>query len=331
MTLDFLQPAMLLLLPLAGLPLLRRRSDSLSFSYLAWLPVDKVGRVMSILWQAAAALAMASLVVGLAGPGEAGAQVQRTGRGAEVLILMDRSSSMDAIITPKGVLAAGSLSAGDSKNKVVRELLAKFVAKRHDDRFALMTFSTRPMPIVSFTERSEVVQAGLAATGIGRGLPHTEMGSALLAAIGQFEGRVYSGSRIVLVVSDGGAQLDASTRQRIEAGLSRHRIGLYWIYVRSSANSPDLKVASTGADDGVEEVALHRFFSQLGTPYRLFQADDSTALATAIAEIDRQQNQPLSFFERVPRRDHSGVFFTLSLVCCVALVAWRAVEVRGWS
>jgi mxaC protein len=144
-----------------------------------------------------------------------------------------------------------------------------------------MTFSTRPMPIVSFTERSEVVQAGLAATGIGRGLPHTEMGSALLAAIGQFEGRVYSGSRIVLVVSDGGAQLDEPTRQRIEAGLSRHRIGLYWIYVRSSANSPDLKVASTGADDGVEEVALHRFFRQTIRPRSPRLSPRSTASRTS--------------------------------------------------
>ncbi|HSW06556.1 vWA domain-containing protein [Aquabacterium sp.] len=331
MPLDFAQPAALLLLPLAGLPLLRRRDDSLPFPHLGWLPVDSIGRALAIAWRSAAVLSITCIVLGLAGPGEPGARVQRTGRGAEVLILMDRSSSMDAIITPKGVLAAGSLSEGDSKNSIVRTLLARFVAKRHDDRFALMTFSTRPMLIVPFTERSEVVQAGLAATGIGRGLPNTDMGSALLAAIAQFDGRVYSGSRIVLVVSDGGAQLDETTRRRIEAGLSRHRIGLYWIYVRSSGNSPDLMSAAAAADDSAEELALHRFFGTLATPYRLFQADDSNALAAAIAEIERQQNQPLNFFERVPRRDRSGVFFTLALVGCVALVAWRMVEVRGWS
>jgi mxaC protein len=328
MSLDFLQPAMLLLLPVAGLPLLRRRSDTLSFSYLAWLPVDRVGRVLSQLWRLTAVLTMASIVVGLAGPGQSATQIQRTGRGAEVLILMDRSSSMDNI--PRESIAAGVHAASASKNMIVREMLTRFVSRRQDDRIALMTFGSKPMLNVPFTERSEVVLAGLDATGIGRGLPDTAMGDALLAAVGQFEGRNYSGSRIVLLVSDGGAQLDESTRRRIAAAFSRLHLGLYWIYVRSGPMSPDLTAAAAAQENG-EEVALHRFFNSLATPYRLYQADDSKALAAAIAEIDHQQNQPLSFFERVPRRDDSGVFFCIALVGCIALMIWRGFELQGWS
>jgi mxaC protein len=154
MSLDFLQPAALLLLPLAGLPLLRRRSDTLTFSYLAWLPVDRVGRVLSQLWRLTAVLTMASIVVGLAGPGQSVTQIQRTGRGAEVLILMDRSSSMDNI--PRESIAPGVHAASASKNMIVREMLTRFVSRRQDDRIALMTFSTKPMLNVPFTERSEV-------------------------------------------------------------------------------------------------------------------------------------------------------------------------------
>ena len=43
--LDLAQPWALLLLPLTLLPLLRRRRDPLSFSSLAWLPVDRIGRI----------------------------------------------------------------------------------------------------------------------------------------------------------------------------------------------------------------------------------------------------------------------------------------------
>lgn len=329
---DFVQPLLLLLLPLAALPLLRRRSDTLVYSAIAWLPVDRIGRVAGFLWRAFAVAAMAAVVIGLAGPGQSGAQVLRTGRGAEILILMDRSSSMDANVVPKDVKAGGQFNASmPTKSQVVRELLSEFVAKRPDDRFAFMAFSTSPMRIVPFTQQGDVVQAGLAATGVGRGLPDTHMGSALLAAIGEFEGRPYAGSRVILVVSDGGAQLDETTRQRIQAGLVRQKIGLYWIYIRSSPNSPDLTTDAVGSLDSVEELALHSFFRALPTPYRLFQTDDASALAAAMAEIDRLQNFPLSVVERVPRRDFSAACYGVALLCCLGLLLCRALQLPSWA
>lgn len=329
--LDFSQPLALLLLPLALLPLLRRRSDTLPFSAIAWLPPDRAGRLAGLLWRAFAVAAMACAVLGLAGPGQSGGEVLRSGRGAEVLILMDRSSSMDANVVPKDVKAGGQFNASmPTKSDVVRGLLSQFVAKRPDDRFAFMAFSTSPLRIVPFTDDHALVQAGLAATGVGRGLPDTLMGKALLAAIDEFAGRRYSGSRIVLVVSDGGAQLDEPTRERIRAGLARERIGLYWIYIRSNPNSPDLTQEGGGSYDSVEEMALHSFFRSLATPYRLYQTDDAQMMATAMAEIDRQQNFPLSYIRRVPRIDHSGGFYLAALLCCAGLLACRAVQLQAW-
>lgn len=336
MRIDFLQPWLLLLLPLALLPLLRRRSDTLVFSWLAWLPHDPAGRVIGFLWRAFAVAAMAATVIGLAGPGQAGTQVLRTGRGAEVLILMDRSSSMDQVVHLNAPATEGGFSVTESKSEIVRKLLADFVAKRSSDRFAFMAFSTSPMAAVPFTEDGEVIQSALAATGIGRGLPDTHMGSALLAAIREFEGRAYSGSRIILVVSDGGAQLDAVTRQRIQDGLAREKVALYWIYIRSGPNSPSLigngssEGAATGSYESVEEMALHTFFLSLPTPYRLFQTDDSAAMAAAMAEINRQQNFPLSFYERVPRQDWSGGFYLAALLACAGLLVCRALQLQGW-
>lgn len=322
---------LLLLLPLALLPLLRRRSDTLPFASIGWLPADRRGRLAGLLWRAFAVASMACAVVGLAGPGRSGGEELRVTRGAEVMILMDRSSSMDANLVPKDVKAGGQFNASmPTKNQVVRELLGQFVRKRPDDRFAFMAFSTVAMNVVPFTDDHSLVQAALGATGIGRGLPDTLMGKALLAAIDEFAGRRYSGSRIVLVVSDGGAQLDEPTQERIRTGLARERIGLYWIYIRSNPNSPDLTKESAGAYDSAEEMALHRFFSSLATPYRLFQTDDSQMMASAMAEIDRQQNFPLSYYRRVLRVDHSGAFFLAALLCCAALLACRAVQLQAW-
>ena len=119
---DFAQPWALVLLPLVLLPLMRRRGDTLSFSHVAWLPVDRAGRAIGVLWRACAVLTILAIVIGLAGPGRSNLQVLRTGTDAEILILMDRSSSMDDTM---GHLPIDSR--GMSKNEVAR------VTRYHDE------------------------------------------------------------------------------------------------------------------------------------------------------------------------------------------------------
>jgi hypothetical protein len=63
------------------------------------------------------------------------------------------------------------------------------------------------------------------------------MGQGLLAALAAFEGRPYSGSRVILVFSDGGARLDETMQQRIGDGLARTKAALYWLYIRACRSS----------------------------------------------------------------------------------------------
>ena len=98
--LDFLHPWALLLLPLAALPILRARSDTLTFSHLPWLPRDPAGRVAGWLRDTCAVLTIGLIVLGLAAPGRPQTQVLRTGRGAEIVVLIDRSRSMDQRMLP---------------------------------------------------------------------------------------------------------------------------------------------------------------------------------------------------------------------------------------
>jgi len=287
------------------------------------------------LWRILATITIFSTVIALAGLGKPQTQVARVGRGAEILVLMDRSRSMDDHMLPSDwrkldrSLLLYHLSRGQPKAKVARDLLAQFVVQRPDDRFALMFFSTKPLSVVSFTQHDEVVQAGIAAADIGRGLANTEVGRALLAAITEFDRRAYSGSRIILLVSDGGAYLDEPTRQRILAGLARNRIALYWIYLRSY-NSPTLD--NPGPDSAsAPEVALHDFFQTLRTPYRVYQAEVPEDLAKAVADVGRQQNFPLDFLEQVPRQDFSRRFIATAAICCLLLLLGRLLAIRSWT
>ena len=332
---DLAHPWALLLLPLAVLPLLRGRRDTLPFSYTPWLPKDPAGQIAGWLWRALASVTIFSIVIALAGLGKPQTQVPRVGRGAEILVLMDRSRSMDDHMLPsdwrkhdRSVLLY-HLARGQPKAKAARDLLAKFVAQRPDDRFGLMLFSTKPLSVVSFTQHEEVVQAGITAAGVGRGLANTEVGRALLAAIAEFDRRAYSGSRIILLVSDGGAYLDPPTQQRILAGLARNRVALYWIYLRSY-NSPTLE--DTDPDRaGAPEIALHKFFQTLRTPYRAYQAEVPEDLARAVADVGQQQNLPLDYLEQVPRQDFSRRFIVIAALCCVFLLVGRTLSIRSWA
>jgi mxaC protein len=139
-----------------------------------------------------------------------------------------------------------------------------------------------------------------------------------------FEGRPYAGSRIVMLVSDGGDRLDPDARERITRLVRRHRVSLYWLYLRS-ANSPGLLTgaeAATGGADNEPEAFLNRFFSSLGTPYRAYEADHADALEKAMADVARLENLPRTWQDRLPRQDDAPRAATLAALA-VALL-WLA-------
>ncbi len=323
-SLDFTTPWALALLPLALLPFLPRREDTLSFSWSGWLPDDRIGRMLGASARGAAALALAAIVVGLAGPGLTGVEVHRTGRGAEMLILMDRSGSMTDVMASRGVN-----SAGRSKNSVARAALTEFVRARPNDRFAFMMFGISPVLAMPFTYDHPIIADAIAGTRIGRGMPDTQLGRGLVAAIAQFDGRPFTGHRAIVMVSDGGALLTPEESRTIADGLARNRIALYFVFLRSSVYTPALDLA-VRRGDASPEAKLHRYFLSLRTPYRLFEAGDANAMAAAMRTIGEQQNFPVSFIERLPRQDRSGWCFAVAIACCAMLIVMRAIRVGSW-
>ena len=78
------------------------------------------------------------------------------------------------------------------------------------------------------------------------------------------------------------------------------------------------------------EVSLHRFFQTLPGAYRAYEADDPQGLARAVADVGRQQNFPLDYAERVPRRDFSRIALAVTAACCALLLAVRAITLGAW-
>lgn len=342
----FAHPALLALLPLALLPLWLPSGTPLPYPWLALMPRDLPSEAVRWGLRAAGVAALAALLAGLAGPYRPEYRVERVGKGAEIVLALDRSRSMDQgfagssnVRAPTGTgpeaieyYMQRQQRRGESKNKVARRMLAEFAARRPDDRFGMLVFSTLPIHVLDFTQKSEVIQAAIAAGNIGRGLSETDIGLALESALGYFEDRPYTGSRIILLVSDGGDQLDAETQSRIRELMRRYRVALYWIYIRS-ANSPGLKAPpgeSAQATDAVPEYSLHRFFQTLGTPYHAYAAENPEDLQKAIDDVNRLENLPITYFDTVPRRDVSQACYAAALACALLLLGANLTELRQW-
>lgn len=333
MPLEIDHPWVLLLLPLCLVPLLAGSGATIRYSTFLLIPKDRPSRLVEIGVRVVSAGTIAVLLLGLSGPFLPATQVERIGEGAQIVLLLDRSRSMDQPFGGQAFENPLDTRGADSKGTVARRVLSQFVAGRRNDQYAMFVFSTQPIQVLPLTDKSEPIQAAITAGNVGRGLTDTDIGNGIIAAAKLFNDLPYTGSRLVLLISDGGARLDLATRKQIANLLELNRLALYWIYI-SSRNSPALGTASGRSSAGAGEMApartLHDFFSTLDTPYRVFDAEDPDVLATAIEEVNRLQSLPIRSFDVEPRTRVAGPFYALGLVLLLLLVTVELLERKAW-
>lgn len=344
MPLRFDHPWVLLALPLALLPWLAWPRAALPWSWEGLLPMDAASVWLDRGLRAIASTALALLVVGLAGSYQPPSERELIGQGAEIALLVDRSRSMDQVFVTGAAQQQQptllSMNTGreppdqrrPTKQQVARDLLSKFAAQRPADRFAMVTFTTLPIRVLDFTQKPDAVQASITAGKIGRGLAETDIGLALLEALDMFRDRPYSGSRIVMLVSDGGDVIEPERREHIAKLARELRVGIYWIYIRSH-RSPGLRAedAALANGDTAPEYFLHRFLGGIGVPYRAYEAEDPQALQQALADVARLENLPIDHHDVLPRRELDPWLWGSALTLVLLLLGAKFMEVRSWS
>jgi mxaC protein len=309
----------------ALIPLLKRGQAAISYPSISMLPSDPLSTMLDRLLRSSAAAAALSLSLGIAGPYLHEQWVERVGTGAHIVLLLDRSSSMNENFS--GSYMGGR--AQETKGAIARKLLAEFVARREHDLFAMIDFSAAPIYVMPFTQDRPAILAAIEATS-GRGHGVTNIAPGLAMALDFYSGKPFTGSRIVLLVSDGAARIEEETRDQLRQWFQETQATLYWIYLRNPRSGRLSEKPVNPGESTTPEYFLHQYFQNLGVPYRAFEAENPEALQRAILEVEQLENLPLHYLEKLPRRDISGYCYAAALAFLALLLSAKALEVKSW-
>ncbi|HDY85611.1 hypothetical protein LCGC14_0625300 [marine sediment metagenome] len=319
--LQWASPMMFLLLPLVFLPWFTHNQDK-TVAWSQFVPVDSLSNMIGFALKLLASLVLAGLILSLAGPYYPEQTVERVGNGAEVVVLVDRSRSMDDPFSTrdKALAVNRTVGKGDSKRRIAQKYLLEFVDKRPDDRFGFVLFSDKALDLLPLSYNKDSIRATIDASALGKGLSETNIAQALIKAGEMYGKEAYHGSRTVLLVSDGGQEFTDEDKQTIAALYKRENLTLYWIYMRSTAG---LSLDEEGTDNSwgnTPEKRLHKFFQSLGVPYRVFEIESVKSFSEAIDTIDKQQDQTLIVNEVMPREIKTAPFFWVAMITMLLLM-----------
>lgn len=326
----FSHPWLLWLLPMAVLPLLLQRAHAKHYSWVDMLPADPLSDLIGLLLKVLAVLTLVFIITGLAAPHTNEQKVQRIGVGAQIALVLDRSASMDDPFSG-GTDAAGNNIVGETKSVAAARLITSFVKSRQQDMFGMITFSNSAMYVLPLSENKKALIAAVQATG-GNALFQTNIGSGLTSGAGLFEKIPDSGSRALILLSDGAGRLDANTQQKLKDWFDRLHISLYWIVLRQPGGLSIFDTTYVPPENSAlpAEIELNEYFKTLKSPFKAYEAEDPKSLQMAMNDINEREKKPIKYFERIPGRDYSNACFIIAALMISLLLGVKYLEVKTW-
>jgi mxaC protein len=316
-------PELLLLAPVVFAPLLRSALRRSAIPSLAFVPKDGVSDLVGAVLKSLGVAALLASLLGAAGPSLEGEETERLAEGAEIVMLIDRSGSMNE------TFAGRNPSGGEeSKAAAAKRILKAFVDSRRRDLVGVAAFSTSPMLVTPLSDHPNATKAAIDA--IDRpGLDYTNIARGLAMALSMFRSSVGDRSRAILLISDGAGVIDPKIQDDLRADFRRAQVNLYWLFLRTEG-SQGIYAAAEGDSESPQaapERHLHLFFKSLGASYRAFEAEGPKATEDALSEIDRLERRPMPYVEKGSRRDLGGVFFAVALFATSLLLLAKLAEV----
>ena len=312
MTLSF--PWVLWFLPLAFIPLIFKETSLQYYSWNEMIPKDHLSSIIAIILKFIATLILITIIVGLSGPHSQQREIEKTGIGAQIGLVLDRSASMD------DPFAGNDQSkVGEMKSAAAARLITDFVNSRKNDMMGMVSFSNSAMYVLPLTDNKNAIISAVRATA-GNALFQTNIGSGLTTGAELFIKVPDSGSRAVILLSDGAGRIDAATQEKIKDWFGRLKISLYWIVLRQPGGISIFNTSFKARDDEAlpPQIELNEFFKSLNSPFQAYEAEDPKTLQKAIEDINQKEKKPIKYFEKIPGQDYSTHCFVTAALLMIA-------------
>ena len=324
MTFSF--PWILWFIPLAFIPLLFKEASLQYYSWNEMIPKDRLSRIIAMVLKFIATLILLTIILGLSGPHSLQREIEKTGIGAQIALVLDRSASMD------DPFAGNDQSkVGEMKSAAAARLITDFVNSRKNDMIGMASFSNSGMYVLPLTDNKNAIISAVRATA-GNALFQTNIGSGLTTGAELFNKVPDSGSRAMILLSDGAGRIDAATQEKIKDWLGRFKISLYWIVLRQPGGISIFNTSFKARDDEPlpPQIELNEFFKTLHSPFQAYEAEDPKTLQKAIEDINQKEKKPIKYLEKIPGQDYSTHCFIAATLMMIALLTLKLIEVRSW-
>ena len=324
MTFSF--PWVLWFLPLAFIPLIFKETSLQYYSWNEMIPKDRLSSIIAIILKFIATLILIMIIIGLSGPHSRQKEIEKTGIGAQIGLVLDRSASMDDPFAGNDQTKVGEI-----KSAAAARLIIEFVQSRANDMIGMVTFSNSAMYVLPLTDNKNAIISAVRATA-GNALFQTNIGSGLTTSAELFNKVPDSGSRAVILLSDGGGRIDAATQEKIKDWFGRFKISLYWIVLRQPGGISIFNTSFKPKDDDPlpPQIELNEFFKTLPSSFQAYEAEDPKTLQKAIEDINQKEKKPIKYFEKIPGQDYSTHCFVTAALLMIALLTLKLIEVKSW-
>ncbi len=223
---NFITSWVLIFLPLAIVPLLIGQSNQNIYPWNKMIFQDSLSKIISFLLKILSSLIICLIILAISEPYSNQKIIYKVGEGAQIGLVLDRSASMDEPFS-----SGDNNTVGETKSAAASRLIIDFFESRSNDMVGVITFSNSAMYVLPLTQNKDAIKAAVNATA-GNALFQTNIGAGLTSSAKLFTDVDDSGSRAVILLSDGAGRIDANTQQKIRDWFDRFQIGIYWIVLK---------------------------------------------------------------------------------------------------
>jgi mxaC protein len=317
-----LQPWALLLLPLAIAPFIFRSHQGQLYSWMEIIPKDNVSAIANKVVKVLTSLFLITIILAMTSPQGASKKELKIGKGAQTVLVIDRSVSMDHPFAGQ----SNSGRAAEIKSAAARRLMTDFIDSRPDDMVGVVGFTNSALYGMKITTNRDAVHAAITAA-TGSALNQTNIGAGITQAVSLFDNIQNSGSRAVILLSDGAGKLSPRVKFKITEQFTAKNINLYWIVLREPDDISIFTQKVYDAEEMPDSIALDRFFKSLKVKYKAFEADNPTALQTALQYIDSKEKNRIQYSINTPGHDYSNNLIVFALILGALLLGIKNLKV----